>query len=81
MTVMTEQPAPEMVSQLRELVEASELAADQLALSERRRLLSATATAWSMAVVAGATAITLAMTTIVPGLHALVDGLARQMAG
>jgi hypothetical protein len=70
-----------MVSRLRELAEASDLAADQLALSERRRLLSASATAWSMAVVAGATVIALAMDTLVPGLHALVDGVARPMAG
>lgn len=81
MTVLTEHRAPQLVSQLRELVEASELAADQLALAERRRLLSATATAWSMAVVAAATVVALGVTTLVPGLQALVDGLTRQIAG
>jgi hypothetical protein len=81
MTVMAEQRAPQLVSQLRELVEASDLLADQLALSERRRLLSATATAWSMAVVAAATVVAVGMSTIIPGLQALVGGLTRQIAG
>jgi len=66
-----ESSAPEVVSELRQLVQASDLVESAYSLAERQRRFVTSVTAWLMAGVAVLTALALGVGLLLPGVAAL----------
>ncbi len=81
MSVLVGQPGPELVSELRKLVEASDVTAHDRTVPERQRTFVTAVTAWLMAAVALLTAAVLGVGAVVPGVQALMNALTSQLPG
>lgn len=75
MSVPVDSSAPEVVSELRQLVQASDLVENAHALAERQRRFVTSVTAWLMAGVAVLTALALGVGLLLPGVAALLAHL------
>ncbi len=69
--------APELVGELRQLVQASDLVENAHALAERQRQFVTSVTAWLMAGVALLTALALGLAVLLPGAAAFLAHLAH----